>query len=101
MLKSKDPMIAELQAICETRMIVPVTFMEANRREANFGLDALTDVQFPVLIYITSKGSENELGENGEWTRNASIYAMLLDKYDQATMDASLRMPEYQGWPPR
>jgi hypothetical protein len=83
--KVKDPVIQELQRICETQLALPTTFMEANLAEANYGLDELTDVKFPVLIYVTNKGSDNEFNEAGEVQRTLRIYALLLNRVDNPT----------------
>lgn len=83
----KDPIITELKRICETQLAIPTTFMEANLSEANFGLDQMPDIKFPVLIYVTSKGSSNEVGENGEILRTAKVYALLLNSTGGETLD--------------
>jgi hypothetical protein len=85
--KVKDPMILELKAICETKLAMPVTFIEANLSEANFGLDDLSDAQFPVLVYVTNKGSENEFNEANEIQRKAKLYCLLLNRVDGTTKD--------------
>lgn len=85
--KIKDPIIQELDRICKTQLAMPTTFMEANLSEANYGLDELTDTDFPVLIYVTSKGSDNEFNEAGEVQRNVRVYALLLNRVDNPTTD--------------
>lgn len=87
--KVKDPLITELKTICESRLAIPTKFVEANLAEANFGLDQLLPTDFPCLVYITSKGSDNEIVEAGEIHRRAQVNALLLNSVPSATSDIS------------
>lgn len=87
--KVKDPVLIELEVICTSRLVIPTTFVEANLSEANFGLDKLTPDQFPVLVYVTSKGSDNEVNEASEIQRSVKLFCLLLNRYDAATSDFS------------
>lgn len=87
--KVKDPMIVELKSICETKLAIPTKFIEANLKEANFGVDDLKDSDFPVLVFVTSRGSDNDVNEAGEIQRESQLLCLLLNRLDNPTKDYS------------
>lgn len=87
LIKQKDPILLELKAICESRLAIPVTLVHANLFEANFGLDQLTGIEFPVLVHVATTRSVVEINEAHDHMRTAKIVLLLLDKVDLDTAD--------------
>lgn len=87
LIKQKDPILVELELICKERLAIPVTFIHANLFEANFGLDQLSDVKFPVLVHVATTKNVVELNEAHDNMRTAKIVLLLLNKVDLDTID--------------
>lgn len=91
----KDPMLVELELIVTTQLAMPCGFLHANLLEANFGLDQVSkDSQalFPVCIHVATGKNKNDSGNGDDFTgdlitRKASVYLLLLQKYDAPTSD--------------
>lgn len=87
--KSKDPIVTELERICTSQLATPVTFVHANMGEANFGLDQLADVQFPVLVHLTTTRNRNTLDPSHNIIRTAKVTCLLLNRIALDTVDYS------------
>lgn len=86
--KEKDQITTELERIAKTQLDIPCTFMEANLKEANFGLDQVPADKFPVLLYVATTKNKSVKAETDVIIRKATIVMMLLDESpDQATSD--------------
>lgn len=85
--KVKDQIVSELERICKTQLTIPTTFFEANLNEANFGLDNMADMDFPVLVFINNPKNKNSFNEAEEIQRKATINCLLLNKVEKATSD--------------
>lgn len=85
--KSKDPIALELETICTTRLAVPVSFVHANMNEANFGLDQMSDEQFPVLVYLTGTRDRNTLDPSHNIKREAKLNLLLLNRLPLDTIE--------------
>lgn len=76
----RDPIVTELETICKTRLAMPVTFIEADLNEANFGLDQLKGIDFPVLIHVATTRNRYRIQESHNLIRTAKVVCMLLTK---------------------
>lgn len=85
--KSKDPIALELETICTSRLAVPVSFVHANMNEANFGLDQMSDEQFPVLVYITGTRNKVDLDPSHNLKRTARLNVLLLNRLPLDTLE--------------
>lgn len=85
--KSKDPIALELETICTSRLAVPVSFVHANMNEANFGLDQMSDEQFPVLVYITGTRNKADLDPSHNIRRTARLNVLLLNRLPLDTLE--------------
>lgn len=85
----KDPLVVELERIVTTQLARPTTFMHANRKEANLGLDQMEgeDVKFPVFLLVATGKSKNKFNEAGVIQRTATVYGLLLEQVSNPTSD--------------
>lgn len=89
--KIKDPLVVELERIVKDDLAIPCTFIEANLREAKFGLDQIKAVDFPVLIYVTTAKNETDIAVTNNMIRTAEIYCVLLNR------PADLKTSDYKS----
>lgn len=85
--KSKDPVVIELERICKTQLAIPTEFVHASMGEANFGLDQLEDVNFPVLVHLATNRNKNELEPSHNIMRTVRMQLLLLDRVPLETVD--------------
>jgi hypothetical protein len=78
--KVKDPIVTELEAICKTRLAMPVTFIHADLYEANFGLDQLDKLAFPVLVHVANTSNKVSINEAGHQIRKVKVLCWLLNR---------------------
>ena len=87
--KNKDIIVLELERICKTQLATPTTFLHANMSEANFGLDQLSEVEFPVLIHLATTRNQNTLEPSHNIRRTAKVTLLLLNKISLDTIEYS------------
>lgn len=87
--KTEDPAITELERIITTQLQVPCSFVYANLFEANFGLDEMKDVEFPVFVYFADDKSKYKVTEYGMQTRSIPIVGMMLTTRKDPSTDYS------------
>jgi len=87
--KVKDPAVLELERVVTTQLGIKCSFLEANLFEANFGLDHMKDVEFPVFVYFADDKSKYKVKEHGMITRRMPIVGMLLNQFSNPTIDYS------------
>jgi hypothetical protein len=85
--KTEDPALTELERIVTTELQAPCSFVYANLFEANFGLDELKDVAFPVFVYFADDKSKYRVTEYGMQTRALPIVGMMLTMRNDSTVD--------------
>lgn len=85
--KSKDPVVIELERICQTQLVTPVTFIHATMDEANYGVDQLPDGDFPILLHVAVNRNRNKLQESHNIIRKVRLKLFLLDRAPLETLD--------------
>lgn len=89
--EGKDPYILELERICNNDLEIIASFVEANIFESNIELDKISDdrnLKFPVcVLVVTEAPNRYKIGETLELKRKVPVTLMLLDKYEQKTID--------------
>jgi hypothetical protein len=85
--KQKDPLVVELERICKEDLVTPTTFVHANMEEANFGLDQLSDIEFPVLVHIASNRNRTKVNEAHHLIRTVKVTALLLNRIPLDTLE--------------
>lgn len=89
--EGRDPLVIELERICGNDLEITTSFIEANIFESNIELDKISDdknLKFPVCVFIvTDASSKYKVGETLELRRKVPVTLMLLDKYEQKTVD--------------
>lgn len=83
----KDIITTELERIAKTQLDIPCTFMEADLKEANFGMDKVPADKFPVLLYIATTKNKSDKLVTDVIVRKATVVLMLLDEDQAATLD--------------
>ena len=87
--KVKDPAILELQNIVENKLAMPTKFVYANLFEANFEMDKLIDIEFPVFIFVVASKNNNKTVQSNEIYRKVKVYGFMLNKMDPSKSDAA------------
>lgn len=77
-LEQPDQMVTELEEICKSRMVTPITFFHAQMKEANLGMDRIPVVDFPVLVHIATTSNKIKIIENGNMIRTAKMVCLML-----------------------
>jgi hypothetical protein len=85
--KTDDIIVTELKRICEAQLATPVTFVHANMTEANFGLDQMADIQFPVLVHLTGTRNRVKVNEAHHLIRTAKVTLLLLNRLPLETIE--------------
>jgi len=87
-IEGKDQIINELERIVTTELTMPCAFVHANLTEANYGLDALDSVSFPVFVFVAQGKNRSRINIAGNIIRRVELFGMLLNsKGEQATVD--------------
>jgi hypothetical protein len=89
LVSSEDPAITELERIIKTELVMPCSFLYANLFEANFGLDQMKDVEFPVFVYFANDKSKYKVKEYGMQTRVLNVVGMMLQSRQDPSVDYS------------
>lgn len=88
LIEGKDQITIELERIVTTELTMPCSFIHANLAEANYGLDELDKVSFPVFVFVAQGKNRSRINNAGNIIRRVEIFGMLLNsKGDQATSD--------------
>lgn len=87
--KVEDPALTELERILTTQLALKCTLVYANLFEANFGLDNLGEVSFPVFVLFTEDKSKYKVKEHGMQTRRLPLIGLMLTMRQDSTIDYS------------
>jgi hypothetical protein len=87
LIQGKDQVVTELERIVTTELTVPCTFVHANLFAANFELDQLEKVSFPVFVFVAQGKNRSRINVANNIIREVDLYGLMLQRKETPTSD--------------